>query len=43
MWTVLNHKAEVTSATLDGWAESLNADASSMSALLLKEMLDDFK
>lgn len=41
LWSLLNMKAEVTSAVMDGWAENLNADAGSMTAQLLKDMLND--
>lgn len=41
LWSLLNMKAEVTSAIMDGWAENLNADAGSMTAQLLKDMLND--
>jgi len=43
LWDLLNSKAEVTSAILDGWAENLNADAGSITAQLLKDMLNDYK
>lgn len=43
LWSLLNMKAEVTSAVMDGWAENLNADAGTMTAQLLKEMLNDHK
>jgi hypothetical protein len=39
----LNNKAEVTSAIMDGWAENLNADAGTVTAQLLKDMLKDFR
>jgi len=40
IWKILNSKAEVTSAVLDGWAETLNADAGSVTALVIKEMIE---
>ena len=39
MWNLINDKAETISACLDGWAEDLNAEAGSVTALLLKEMI----
>jgi len=42
LWDLLNSKAEVTSAILDGWAENLNADAGSITAQLLKDMLNNY-
>ena len=43
LWDLLNMKAEVTSAIMDGWAENLNADAGTITAQLLKDMLNDYK
>lgn len=43
LWNLLNMKAEVTSAVMDGWAENLNADASTMTAQLLKDMINDYQ
>jgi len=43
LWDLLNNKAEVTSAIMDGWAENLNADAGTVTAQLLKDMLKDFR
>jgi len=42
LWSLLNTKAESVSAVLDGWAENLNADAGTMTAQLLKDMLEDY-
>lgn len=41
MWGLLNSKAEVASAVMDGWGESLNADAGSMTAQLLHDMMNE--
>lgn len=41
LWRLLNAKAESTSAILDGWAENLNADAGTMTAQLLKDMIEN--
>lgn len=43
LWNLLNMKAEVTSAVMDGWAENLNADAGTMTAQLLKDMINDYQ
>jgi SWI/SNF-related matrix-associated actin-dependent regulator 1 of chromatin subfamily A len=43
LWSLLNAKAESTSAVLDGWAENLNADAGTMTAKLLQDMMNDYK
>lgn len=43
LWNLLNAKAESTSAVLDGWAENLNADAGTMTAKLLQDMLNDYR
>jgi len=42
MWALLNQKSQVTSATMDGWAENLNADAGTMTAQLLQDMLQEY-
>lgn len=41
LWAILNAKAEITSAVLDGWGESLNADAGSTTAQLLRDMMNE--
>jgi hypothetical protein len=39
MWQILNQKQETISACLDGWAEDMNAEAGSVTALLLSDMM----
>lgn len=39
MWQILNSKQETISACLDGWAEDMNAEAGSVTALLLSDMM----
>jgi hypothetical protein len=39
MWRICNAKQESISACLDGWAEDMNAEAGSVTALLLEEMM----
>jgi SNF2 family DNA or RNA helicase len=39
MWAICNAKQETISACLDGWGEDMNAEAGSVTALLLSEML----
>lgn len=39
MWSLINAKAETISACLDGWGEDMNAEAGSVTALLLKDMI----
>jgi SNF2 family DNA or RNA helicase len=39
MWQILNNKQETISACLDGWAEDMNAEAGSVTALLLSDMM----
>lgn len=39
MWQILNAKAETISACLDGWAEDMGAEAGSVTALLLSDMM----
>lgn len=39
MWQILNAKQETISACLDGWAEDMNAEAGSVTALLLSDMM----
>lgn len=39
MWALLNAKAETISACLDGWGEDLGAEAGSVTALLLQDMM----
>lgn len=43
LWDLLNVKAETTSAVMDGWAENLNADAGTVTAQLLKDMMTEYK
>jgi len=43
LWNLLNAKAESTSAVLDGWAGNLNANAGTMTAKLLQDMLNDYR
>lgn len=39
MWAICNAKQETISSCLDGWGEDMNAEAGSVTALLLSEML----
>ena len=39
MWQILNQKQETISACLDGWAEDMGAEAGSVTALLLSDMM----
>lgn len=39
MWSLLNAKAETISACLDGWGEDMGAEAGSITALLLQDMM----
>jgi SNF2 family DNA or RNA helicase len=39
MWQILNSKQETISACLDGWAEDMGAEAGSVTALLLSDMM----
>lgn len=39
MWALLNAKAETISACLDGWGEDMGAEAGSITALLLQDMM----
>ena len=39
MWAICNAKQETISACLDGWGEDMNAEAGSVTALLLSEMM----
>jgi len=39
MWSLLNAKAETISACLDGWGEDMKAEAGSITALLLQDMM----
>lgn len=39
MWRICNAKQESISACLDGWAEDMGAEAGSVTALLLEEMM----
>lgn len=39
MWQILNHKKTTISACLDGWGEDLGAEAGSVTALLLSDMM----
>ena len=39
MWAICNAKQESISACLDGWGEDMNAEAGSVTALLLTEMM----
>ena len=42
LWSLLNSKAEVTSAVLDGWGTGLDANVGSVSAQLLKDMMSEY-
>jgi SNF2 family DNA or RNA helicase len=39
MWQILNQKQTTISACLDGWGEDMNAEAGSITALLLSDMM----
>lgn len=39
MWVICNSKQETISACLDGWAEDMGAEAGSVTALLLSDMI----
>lgn len=39
MWQILNQKQTTISACLDGWGEDMNAEAGSVTALLLSDMM----